>query len=142
MLAILLTIPQTPFHDTARAVKILSESTVSRPRYDSSLQELSSLLLHLLAEQKVQEARNARVLKQLNTTLEEKNKKEHQHKMTSQRLSETLSRMKDQEVRNDQLDKELGKERARVETLQNKIEQLKLIEKSIIDRKSPKEPTT
>ena len=142
MLALLLTIPKTQFHDTSRAVKILSTSAALHPDNDMSLKKLSSLLLHLLSEQKNQEARYAEIREQLNNTIEEKNDKELQYKKTSQRLSAMLSKIKRQEVLNNQLGQKLGKERARVETLQRKIEQLKLIEKSITDRKSHKEPTT
>lgn len=142
MLAILLTIPKTEFHDTSRAVEILSASAVLRPDSDTSVENLSSLLLHLLSEQKDQEARYTLVRKQLNSAIEEHNEKERQYKKASQRLNAMLAKIKDQEALNNQLDEALGKERARVETLQRKIEQLKLIEKSITDRKNVKEPTT
>ncbi len=142
MLALLLTIPQTKFHDTSRAVEILSASPASRPHDDKSLQKLSSLLVHLLAAQKDQEAHYTAARKQLQSVIEEKNEKERRYQQTSQRLSAMLSKIKRQETLNDQLGQELGKERARVETLQQKIEQLKLIEKSITDRKNHKEPTT
>ena len=142
MLALLLTIPQTEFHDTSRAVDILSGSPALRPHPETSVQNLSSLLLHFLAEQKDQEARYAQVRKQLNSVLAENKAKERQYKKTSQQLSAMLAKIKQQELLNNQLGEKLGKERARVEALQRKIEQLKLIEKSITDRKNPKEPAT
>jgi hypothetical protein len=139
--AILLTLPNTEFQDTSRALGLL-DAYIMENRHPESLRNFAFFLSYMIYEKREQETLYGEVRKRLYNIIEDRDEKERLYQMAKQKIDNILSEKKYQESLYDELYQELNREKATTENLRKQIEQLKTIEKSINERKQPKDPAT
>jgi hypothetical protein len=140
-IALLLTLPNTSFQDSTRALTLL-DAYASEDRHPEPLKDLAFLLSYMIRERQYQAIFSEMARKELNNILEERDEKEKLYQIAKQKVDEILAEKKYQESLYKELHKELNKEKETVESLRKKIEQLKTIEKNINERKQSKAPAT
>ena len=141
-LALLLSMPDTGFQDTSRAIGMLETYFEHEEPKSDFMHSFASLLRYMLTEQKNQETLQNMVSQKLYDTIAQRDEKERLYELTNQKLHVALSEKKRQALLYEKLHKALDDAKDRVEMLQKKIEQLKTIEKIIKKRKNPKAPAT
>lgn len=139
--AILLTLPNTEFQDTSRALGLL-DAYIMKNRHPESLRNFAFFLSYMIYEKREQETFYEEIRKRLYNTIEERDEKEKLYQMAKQKIDNILSEKKHQESLNEELYQKLNREKATTENLRKQIEQLKTIEKSINERKHPKDSAT
>jgi hypothetical protein len=139
--AILLTLSNTEFQDTSRALGLL-DTYIMENKHPESLRNFAFFLSYMIYEKREQETLYREIRKKLYSTIEDRDDKEKLYQMAKQKIDNILSEKKHQESLYEELYQELNREKATTENLRKQIEQLKTIEKSINERKQPKDSAT
>lgn len=139
--ALLLTLPGTLFHDSARAAKLLQDYT-QQTESDRDLRALAALLLSTLSETQRQVVRYEEIKLELDGVIEEKTKIQRQYGQAKKRLTRIQREHNKHEESYQKIKSDLDQEKKTVENLRKQIEQLKIIEKTLNERKLKKPPAT
>jgi len=139
--AILLTLSNTEFQDTSRALGLL-DAYIMENKHPESLRNFAFFLSYMIYEKREQETLYGEIRKKLYDIIEDRDDKEKLYQMAKQKIDNILSEKKHQESLYEELYQELNREKATTENLRKQIEQLKTIEKSINERKQPKDSAT
>jgi len=139
--ALLLTLRGTTFHDSGRAAALLQDYT-QQPRHDGELRALASLLLNTLSEAQRQVTRYRETKLELAGVMKEKSQIERSYERAKDRLARVQDERSKHEKHYQQVNEALRQEKETVENLRYQIEQLKIIEKMLNERKPKKSPAT
>lgn len=139
--ALLLTLQGTLFHDSGRAAKLLQDYT-QKSEHDDDLRALASLLLSTLTEAQRHVIRYEETKLELDGVIEEKSQLQQQYEQARNRLARIRHEHNKHEEHYQKVNEALRQEKETVENLRKQIEQLKIIEKTLNERKLKKPPST
>jgi len=139
--ALLLTLQGTVFHDSDRATTLLQDYSQQADN-DSDLRVLAFLLLSTLSEAQRQVTRYEQTKHALDGVLREKSLLQHRYEWASKRLARIQDERNRHEADYQKINEALRQEKETVESLRKQIEQLKIIEQMLNERKLKKTPAT
>ncbi len=139
--ALLLTLQGTVFHDSGRAAKLLQAYT-QQADHDGDLRALASLLLSTLIETQYQMTRYREIKLELDGVIKEKSQLQQRYEQARTRLARIQNDRNKHEAHYQKVHEALRQEKETVENLREQIEQLKIIEKMLNERKLKKTPAT
>jgi hypothetical protein len=139
--ALLLTLQGTAFHDNERAATLLQDYT-QREDSNSDLRALAFLLLGTLSETQRQVTRYQEAKLELDGVLKEKSQLFQRYEWAKKRLARIQSEHSKYEEHYQRVSEALRQEKETGENLRKQIEQLKVIEKMLNERKPKKTPAT
>ncbi len=139
--ALLLTLQGTAFHDSLRAAKLLQTYTQRADR-DGDLRALALLVLSTLTEAQRHVTRYQETKLELDGVIKEKLQLQQRYARAKIRLSRIQYEQNKHAEHYQQINEALRQEKEEVENLRKQIEQLKIIEKTLNERKLKKTPAT
>ncbi len=139
--ALLLTLPGTVFHDADRAAMLLQNYT-QQAGHDDDLRALASLLLNTLSETQHHVTRYRETKLELDGVIKEKSEIQQQYQRAKKRLARIRNKQNKHKENYQKVNEALRQEKETVENLRKQIEQLKIIEKTLNERKLKKSPAT
>ncbi len=140
-LSLILILPNTDVQNESKAIEILENMSFPAP-YDVDYKNFSTLLKTVIRENQKNKILYQISHNRLNALIKEKNKKEVLLKETQEKLQDAINKFNKHNALFKKINQELHEKEQAVQNLQNKIEELKAIEKSINKRKNIKAPTT
>jgi hypothetical protein len=139
--ALLLTLQGTVFHDSDRAASLLQDYSQQADN-DGDLRTLAFLLLSTLSEAQRQVTRYEQTKHELDGVIKEKSLLQHRYEWASKRLARIQDERNRHEEDYQKINEALRQEKETVENLRKQIEQLKIIEQMLNERKLKKTPAT
>jgi predicted RNase H-like nuclease (RuvC/YqgF family) len=139
--ALLLTLQGTAFRDCGHAAMLLQDYT-QQVDNDSDLRALAFLLLSTLTEAQRQVTRYQQTKHELDGVIREKLQLQHRYEWASKRLARIQNEYNKHEEHYQKVNEALRQEQETVENLRKQIEQLKIIEQMLNERKLKKTPAT
>jgi hypothetical protein len=139
--ALLSVLQDTKLQTTTRAIDLL-QSYLYESSPDEERRQFAAFLLHTLSQNQYR-ALNHKVTKEkLNTALKERDELLSRYQQTKDQLEHAWLEGREQRTHHDKANQALLKEQRTVENLRKQIEQLKVIEKTLDQRKKDKSPAT
>jgi len=140
-MALLLTLQGAVFHDSERAAQLLQEYTQQADQ-DDDLRALAFLLLGTLSETQRHVTRYREAKLELDSVIKEKEQLQQRYERAKTQLVRIQHEQNKYEKHYQKVHEALRQEKETVENLRDQIEQLKIIEKTLNERKLKKTPAT
>jgi hypothetical protein len=140
-LALLSLLQDSKLQTTSRAIDLL-QSSLYENHPDKERRHLAVFLLHTLSQSQYRALNHQITTEKLNMALKERDELAARYQQVKVQLEHAWIERHKQHIHNEQANQALLQEQRAVENLRKQIEQLKVIEKTLDQRKKEKPPAT